>query len=122
MARCSLYTVLHRAIIRVVSGGIESFSSNTDIKQRIQPWQLTVCAAVCAYLAIGAATHSVRTYHWFILIAIPGALLAEERGRQFFLDWAPLFAFWLVYDRLRLLQPMLLYRVAIESPYLIERW
>jgi len=57
-----------------------------------------------------------------MLLAIPGALLAEKRGRQFFLDWAPLFAFWLVYDRLRLLQPMLLYRVAIESPYLIERW
>jgi hypothetical protein len=97
-------------------------SSNTLIKQHIQPWQLVVCAAVCGYLAIGAATHSIRTYHWFMLIAIPGVLLAAERGRQFFLDWAPLFAFWLVYDRLRLVQPALFYRVAVDSPYLIERW
>ena len=57
-----------------------------------------------------------------MLLAIPGSLLAAERGRQFFLDWAPLFAFWLVYDRLRLLQPALFHRVAVESPYLIERW
>jgi membrane-associated phospholipid phosphatase len=57
-----------------------------------------------------------------MLIAIPGTLLAAERGRQFFLDWAPLFAFWLTYDRLRLLQPSLLYRVAVESPYQIEQW
>ena len=97
-------------------------SSSTLIKQHIQPWQLIVCGSVCSYLAVGAATHSVRTYHWFMLIAIPAALLAAERGRQFFLDWAPLFAFWLVYDRLRLLQPALLYRVAVESPYRIERW
>jgi membrane-associated phospholipid phosphatase len=91
-------------------------------KQRIQPWQLVVCAAVCSYLALGAATHSVRSYHWFMLVAIPCALLAADRGRQFFLDWAPLFAFWLVYDRLRLLQPTILYRVAVENPYFIERW
>jgi inositol phosphorylceramide synthase catalytic subunit len=103
-------------------GGLENLSSSTFIKQRIQSWQLSVCAAVCGYLAVGAATHSVRTYHWFMLIAIPGAFLAAERGRQFFLDWAPLFAFWLVYDRLRLLQPSMLYRVAVETPYLIERW
>jgi membrane-associated phospholipid phosphatase len=56
-----------------------------------------------------------------MLLAIPGALVAAERGRRFFLDWSPLFAFWLVYDRLRLLQPALLYRVAVETPYLIER-
>jgi membrane-associated phospholipid phosphatase len=102
--------------------GVGSLSSTTLIKQRIQPWQLFVCAAVCSYLALGAATHSVRSYHWFMLIAIPGSLLAAERGRRFFLDWAPLFAFWLVYDRLRLLQPALLHRVAVETPYLIERW
>src|SRR5215210_1511948 len=83
---------------------------------------MIVCSAVCGYLAVGAATHSVRTYHWFMLLAIPGSLLAAERGRQFFLDWAPLFAFWLVYHRLRLLQPALLHRVAVETPYLIERW
>jgi membrane-associated phospholipid phosphatase len=96
-------------------------SSITLVKQRIQPWQLIVCATVCGYLAIGAATHSVRAYHWFMLLAIPGALLAAERGRQFFLDWSPLLAFWLVYDRLRLLQPALFYRVAVEAPYLVER-
>ena len=57
-----------------------------------------------------------------MLIAIPGALLAAERGRQFFLDWAPLFAFWLTYDRLRLLQSSLFNRVSVESPYQIEQW
>jgi membrane-associated phospholipid phosphatase len=67
------------------------------------------------------ATTSVRVYHWFMLLAIPGALLSGERGRRFFLDWAPLFAFWLVYDRLRLIQPLLYARVAVESPFLIER-
>jgi len=96
-------------------------SSNALIKHRTQAWQLAICAFVCAYLAVGFATHSVRVYHWFMLLAIPGALLSAERGRRFFLDWAPLFAFWLVYDRLRLLQPLLYSRVAVGRPYSIER-
>jgi len=56
-----------------------------------------------------------------MLLAIPGALLSGDRGRRFFLDWAPLFAFWLVYDRLRLVQPLLYFRVAVDHPFLIER-
>ena len=95
-------------------------SSNALIKHRTQAWQLAICAFVCAYLALGVATHSVRSYHWLMLLVIPGALLSAERGRRFFLDWAPLFAFWLVYDRLRLLQPLLYSRVAVERPYSIE--
>jgi membrane-associated phospholipid phosphatase len=96
-------------------------SSTTLVKQRIHLWQLVVCSTVCGYLAIGAVTHSVRPYHWFMLLAIPGSLLAAERGRRFFLDWSPLFAFWLIYDRLRLIQPALFDRVKVETPYLIER-
>lgn len=82
---------------------------------------MAVCLFVFAYLALGVATTSVRAYHWLMLLAVPGALLSAERGRRFFLDWAPLFAFWLVYDRLRLIQPLLYARVAVESPFLIER-
>src|ERR1044072_633704 len=86
MARSSLYLILHKGIM-VITGRIQSLSSSIFIKQHIQPWQLAVSVVVCSSLAMGAATHSVRTYHWFMLIAIPGALLAAERGRQFFLDW-----------------------------------
>ncbi|HSE36384.1 MAG TPA: hypothetical protein VLG74_03720, partial [Blastocatellia bacterium] len=82
-------------------------SSEALLKHRTQPWQVVVCCFVFAYLALGVATSSVRGYHWFMLLAVPGALLSGERGRRFFLDWAPLFAFWLVYDRLRLIQPLL---------------
>jgi hypothetical protein len=96
-------------------------SSNPLPKHRTQTWQVAVCAFVCVYLAVGLATNSVRVYHWFMLLAIPGALLSAERGRRFFLDWAPLFAFWLVYDRLRLLQPLLYSRVAVERPYSLEQ-
>lgn len=96
-------------------------SSDILPEHRTQPWQMAVCLFVCAYLALGVATNSVRAYHWFMLLAIPGALLSAERGRRFFLDWAPLFAFWLVYDRLRLVQPLLYSRVAVEHPFLIER-
>lgn len=81
-----------------------------------------MCTGVCAYLALAIATHTVRPYHWFLLATIPAALFAPERGRQFFLDWSPLIAFWLVYDRLRLLQPLLLDRVSVETPFLVERW
>lgn len=96
-------------------------SSQVLLKHRTQPWQLVVCCLVFAYLALGVATSSVRGYHWFMLLAIPGALLSAERGRRFFLDWAPLFTFWLVYDRLRLIQPLLFPHVNVESPFLIER-
>ena len=96
-------------------------SSDAVLRHRIQPWQTFICLFVCAYLAVGVATHSARNYHWFMLLAIPGALLSAERGRRFFLDWAPLFAFWLVYDRLRLIQPLLYNRVSVEHPFLIER-
>jgi inositol phosphorylceramide synthase catalytic subunit len=98
-----------------------NLSTDILLKQRTQLWQAAVCLFVCAYLALGVATDSVRAYHWFMLLAIPGALLSAERGRRFFLDWAPLFAFWLVYDRLRLVQPLLYSRVAVEPPFLLER-
>ena len=98
-----------------------NLSTDITLKHRTQPWQAAVCLFVSAYLALGVATDSVRPYHWFMLLAIPGALLSAERGRRFFLDWAPLFAFWLVYDRLRLVQPLLYSRVAVEHPFLLER-
>jgi inositol phosphorylceramide synthase catalytic subunit len=99
-----------------------SLSSNVLVKHRLQPWQAVVCATIFIYLALGAATGTVRVYHWLMLLAVPGALIARERGRQFFLDCAPLMAFWLIYDRLRLLQPVLLHRVAVEWPYEVESW
>jgi hypothetical protein len=97
-------------------------SSSAFIKHKVQTWQLVLCTGVFCYLALAVATHTVRTYHWFLLATIPAALVAADRGRQFFLDWSPLIAFWLVYDRLRLLQPLLLDRVSVESPFLLERW
>ncbi len=97
-------------------------SSSAFIKNRVQTWQLILCTGIFAYLALAVATHTVRPYHWFLLATIPASLIAPERGRQFFLDWSPLIAFWLVYDRLRLLQPLLLDRVSVEIPFLVERW
>jgi len=94
----------------------------THIRWRPQPWQMLLSAGVFAYLALGVATGTVRPYHWAMLMIIPATFLAAERCRRFFLDWAPLVAFWLVYDRLRLLQPMLLHRVAVAWPYELERW
>ncbi|HKP11651.1 MAG TPA: phosphatase PAP2 family protein [Blastocatellia bacterium] len=94
----------------------------THIKQRPQLWQMLLSAGVFGYLALGVATRTVRPYHWFLLMIIPAAFLAAERCRRFFLDWAPLVAFWLIYDRLRLLQPLLLHRVAVAWPYELERW
>ena len=97
-------------------------ASNILIKSRLQFWQSAVSLCICAYLAIGAATHTLRSYHYFMLLAIPAALLSAERGRRFFIDWIPLFAFWLGYDRLRLVQPHLLSRVAVDLPFKIESW
>jgi len=96
-------------------------STEILIKPRMQFWRITVCAIVVAYLALGGATNSIRTYHWFMLLVIPLAAFSGERGRQFFVDWSPLFAFWLVYDRLRLIQPFLYSRVAVAQPFEIER-
>src|SRR6185436_12530213 len=91
------------------------------IKPRTQFWRITVWAIVVAYLALGVATNSIRSYHWFMLLVIPLAAISGERGRQFFVDWSPLFAFWLVYDRLRLIQPFLYSRVAVSQPFELER-
>jgi inositol phosphorylceramide synthase catalytic subunit len=103
------------------SGDI-ALASALYIKRRPQPWQLALSAGVFIYLAFGVATSTVRPYHWFLLLIIPTAFMAAEGCRRFFLDWAPLIAFWLIYDRLRLLQPFLLYRVAVAWPYQLERW
>ncbi len=97
-------------------------SSISLTKYRVQPWQIVLSASIFAYMALGAFTGSFRTYHWFMLLVIPVALRADKRGRQFFLDWAPMIAFWLIYDRLRLVQPLTLHRVAVEWPYSLEQW
>lgn len=88
---------------------------------RLQLWRALVVLGVGGYLLLGALTETLRLYHWFLLLAIPAALLSAERGRRFFVDWSPLFLFWLGYDRLRLVQPFLLSRVAVEAPFLIEQ-
>jgi membrane-associated phospholipid phosphatase len=86
-----------------------------------QPWKLAVSATVCGYIALCFASGTLRFHHWFLLAAIPGAMIAGERGRRFFIDLAPIFAFWFIYDRLRLVQPFLLSRVAVRWPYELER-
>lgn len=92
-----------------------------SLKRRIQPWQAAVCLGVSAYLVLGAMTNSIRGYHWLMLAAVPGVLVSGDRGRRFFVDWSPLFAFWLVYDRLRLIQPLLYSRVSVDEAFLMER-
>lgn len=99
----------------------QHLSSVVSIRNRVQPWQAAVCLGISTYLVLGAATNSVRGYHWLMLAGMPAVLLSAERGKRFFVDWSPLFAFWLVYDRLRLIQPLLYSRVAVEDPFLIER-
>jgi hypothetical protein len=96
-------------------------STNSSIAMRVQPWKLAVCASICAFLALAAVTHSLRSYHWLMLLAIPAVLVAAERGRSFVVGWAPLFLFWIAYDRLRLIQPLLFERVGVAWPYELER-
>lgn len=91
------------------------------LSRRPQPWQLVVCLGVAAFLALGYATDTFRIYHLFLLLAVPGALVAADAGRQFFFDWGPLFGTWITYDRLRLAQPWLLERVGVIWPFEFER-
>jgi hypothetical protein len=96
-------------------------NASIAVKRLAEPWRAIICLAVVAFLTLGVATHSFRLYHLFTLLAIPGAILAAENGRRFFLDWAPLAATWIAYDRFRLVQPFLLARVGVEAPYAVER-
>jgi inositol phosphorylceramide synthase catalytic subunit len=93
----------------------------TIAERRLQPWKLWVCFGVCMYLALNVATRTIKPYHWLLLLLIPGAALAAERGRRLFADWAPLFLTWIAYDRLRWVQPLLLPRVWVSAPYEVER-
>jgi hypothetical protein len=104
-----------------LSSTVATKARQSWFNRRLQIWQLLVCLAICAYLVLGATTHTLRLYHYFMLLAIPAAIFAAERGKRFFIDWSPLFAFWLGYDRLRLVQPHLLYRVSVEWPFELER-
>ena len=97
-------------------------SASLAVRRLAEPWRITICLGVFAFLALGIATRSFRVYHLFMLLAIPGAIVAAERGRQFFLDWAPLATTWIVYDRFRLIQSWLLSRVSVEAPYRVEQW
>ena len=87
-----------------------------DSVRRVESWQVVVIAAVAGYLALGVATGTVRIYHWFMLAIIPLVVFARESTRDFLIDWAPMVAFWLVYDRLRLIQRFVLDRVAVAWP------
>lgn len=97
-------------------------SSNVTVRQWIQPWQVVVSLTVCSYIALCGVTHTLKWHHWFLLVAIPLSFIPTDRGRQFFTDWWPIFAFWFVYDRLRLIQPFLLDRVAVEWPFHLEKF
>lgn len=97
-------------------------SSNAVVRQWIQPWQIIVSLTIFAYIALCSITHTLKLHHWFLLVAIPLTFIATERGKQFFADWWPIFAFWFVYDRLRLIQPFLLGRVAVDWPYRLEAY
>jgi hypothetical protein len=67
------------------------------------------------------ATGTLRLYHAFVALVVPLSLVAREGTRTFLVDWSPLIAFWLGYDRLRLVQRFLLSRVAAEWPYHLEK-
>ncbi|HZS43638.1 MAG TPA: phosphatase PAP2 family protein [Blastocatellia bacterium] len=88
--------------------------------RRIQIWQIVVTVFVIGYVLLAAVTNTFRFYHWLLLLAVPGALLSDERGKKLFFDWSPIFFFWLAYDRLRLLQPLLLDRVYVRGPFRAE--
>ena len=96
--------------------------SDSAAKGLIQKWKVIVSVSIAAYFGFAAVTHTIRFYHWLILLVIPAVILAAERGKRFFLDWSPLFAFWLAYDCLRLLQPFMLSRVFVTGPYKIEQY
>ena len=85
-----------------------------------QPWRIAVVGAVSGFLALGLATHTFKAYHLGLLVAVPAALLAADTGRRFFVEWGPLMCTWLAYDRLRLVQPFLLERVAVRGPLAVE--
>jgi hypothetical protein len=89
--------------------------------RRLETWQVVVFGTLGVYLALGVATHTIRPYHWFMLCIIPLALLAREGTRTFLFEWAPVIGFWLIYDRLRLIQHLLLPRVAVAWPYDVEK-
>ena len=88
---------------------------------RTQRWKVIVSVCIAAYFGFAVITHTIRFYHWLILLVIPAVILADQRGKRFFLDWSPLFAFWLAYDCLRLLQPFMLSRVFVAGPYKLEQ-
>lgn len=81
---------------------------------------MAVSLTICAYIALCGLTHTLKLHHWFLLVVIPVSFIATDRGKQFFTDWWPIFAFWFVYDRLRLIQPFLLDRVAVSWPFRLE--
>jgi hypothetical protein len=81
---------------------------------------MAVSLTICAYIALCGVTHTLKLHHWFLLVVIPVSFIATERGKQFFTDWWPVFGFWFVYDRLRLIQPFLLDRVAVSWPFHLE--
>ena len=84
-------------------------------------WRIAVWLGLAGYISLAVATHTLRPYHLFLLLLVPVTIIAGQGGRQFFLDWAPMLAFWLLYDRLRLVQPLLLPHIRVESPFLTER-
>jgi len=94
--------------------------STYRMRQGIAFWQIGASLAVAGYLTTCVLTGTIKSYHWVLLGIVPLALFHEKPTRRFLLDWLPIIAFWLAYDRLRLVQPLLLSRVAVEWPYELE--
>jgi len=99
---------------------MQSLVVTRSASRRIRTWQVCVCAFIPIYLAFGLITGTVHPYHWALLALLPLAIFFPDGTRGFLIDWSPMIAFWLIYDRLRLVQPFLFHRVAVDTPYQLE--
>ena len=83
------------------------------------PFRILAAAAVCVYLLLLAWKDHLGWHHAALLLLAWACVSRREGVRRFVHDWWPIILWWVAYDGQRWVEPWLLGRVDVQSPF---RW
>ncbi len=113
------YRRFKQALPQNAEPGVETESA---VRQGSRFKYVAAASAVAGYALLLIAAGRLGWQHLSLPIIVWACLTRTPAVRRILQRWWPMLLFWLGYDSMRLLEPLLLARVAVESPFRWESW